>query len=329
MDTTAKKFLSNIEVTNYFPEEVLIDILPCRLNSIKNLFSAVVWTCRNKRIYCGILFINPSFFCFCFSYVVKVMTWSKFKVVYFDLLLPNPRSAKEKLFAFIKKVLFSEVDLFIFLQRDVSGYLEKYKIKHEKCTYVPFKANNYEQLEQFEVKDEGYLLACGASYRDYKLLAKALEFLYFPVKIVLPEQEQSAYHRSVIDEQDFGENVEIIRHDFDRDTWYGYLANCRCVVLPIRPDVIQCAGISVCLEAMAFGKPVVISEGPATRQILTNTMAGIFPPGDHRQLAQIIQNIWEDEGYRQKLSRTGQAYALSLGGEERLVKDISRALLEV
>jgi len=325
----AKRYLVNLELTNYFADEVFVEPLPNNLKIKKNFFAILRHVFDNRKSFDGILLFNPSFFWFLAAFLLKLATLFRFRVVIFDLLLQRPETIKDKAVALVKRILLAPVDLFLFLHRDVSGYTEYYGIDPGRCRYIPFKANNYEVLKDFEITDAGYALSCGASHRDYRLLGKALTLVDVPMKIVLPQKVLSDYHNSVIDEDAFGENVEIIRHDFDRTSWYEYLSKCRCVVLPIRSSAIQCAGISVYLEAMAFGKPVIISEGPSTRDILTSSEAAIFPPGDSKALASMIDRVWKDEAYRQSLGHAGQTYALALEGEERLVKDILRALINL
>lgn len=322
------RYLANIELTNYFADEVSVEPLPKDLKIKKDFFAILRHVFVNRKRFDGILLFNPSFFWFLAVFLLKITTFFKFRVVIFDLLLQRPENMKDKAVALVKRILLMPVDRFLFLHKDVSGYTECYGIDPGRCRYIPFKSNNYEVLNDFEITDAGYALSCGASHRDYRLLAKALALVDVPMKIVLPRKDLSDYHNSVIDENAFGENVEIIRHDFDRDTWYEHLSKCRCVVLPIRSSAIQCAGISVYLEAMAFGKPVLVSEGPSTRDILTSNEAAIFPPDDADALASLINKVWTDEAYRLSLGRAGQAYALALGGEERLVKDIFRSLIE-
>jgi glycosyltransferase involved in cell wall biosynthesis len=229
--------------------------------------------------------------------------------------------------ASIKKGVFKFIDKFIFLHKDTSGYFEYYGISKYKCIYVPFKANNIDQLSNYQISDHGYLLSCGASYRDYILLANALKRYPCKTVIVLPVAQSACYHHSIIDEALFDDNVRIIRHNFNKDSWYDILSKCRAVALPIRSDSIQCAGISVYLEAMAFGKPVIITEGPATRGLLTGDTAVVCPPNDPIAFSVAIKKVMENNEYRQTLSKNGYTYVKSLGGENRLVKDILNVLI--
>jgi glycosyltransferase involved in cell wall biosynthesis len=111
-------------------------------------------------------------------------------------------------------------------------------------------------------------------------------------------------------------------------SWYDMLCGSKIVVVPIKSNVLQLAGISVCLEAMAFGKPVVITEGASTIDLLPASVAVIVPPEDAQALARAIDGLWRDEKKRDELSCNAKQYAHALGGEERLVRDILAAVVE-
>jgi glycosyltransferase involved in cell wall biosynthesis len=323
-----KRFISNVGLTNYYPDKIVVTQLDSIINVSKR-FSFVpllIDLCKN---YDGMIFLNPSFDWAWRCMVIKIVLLGKIKIVFFDMLLPRPYSIGDYFRAYIKRIVFKFVDRFIFLHKDISGYFRYFRIEKNKCTYVPFKANNIDIISKYQITDNGYLLSCGASYRDYVLLAKALQHYSCHTTVVLPEDNLAGFHHSIIDETLFNDKVTIIRHDFSQESWYKILSECRAVVLPIRSDAIQCAGLSVYLEAMAFGKPVVITEGPATRDLLTEESAAICPADDPVALSEAMKRVMEDENYRMRLIKNGYEYVHSLGGEDRLVKDILKVLVAV
>jgi glycosyltransferase involved in cell wall biosynthesis len=324
-----KYFVSNVTLTNYYPDEVLVTSIDELIDNDGNRFISFLLLCLKLRSFNGLIILNPSFDWAWRSIVIKLFSLGRIKIIFFDMLLSRPYSIGDHLRAYIKYFAFKFVDRFIFLHKDTSGYLKFFGIKKINCTYVPFKANNLDNIAKYQISDNGYLLSCGASYRDYILLAKALQHYSCQTKVVLPDDQLAGYHHSVINQTLFNDNVTIIRHDFKKDSWYKILAECRAVVLPIRSDTIQCAGISVYLEAMAFGKPVVITEGPATKGLLTDEIAAICPQDNPAALSEAIKRVMEDENYRIKLSKNGYEYAQSLGGEDRLVKDILKVLVSL
>jgi glycosyltransferase involved in cell wall biosynthesis len=324
----SRTYISNAELTNYYPEKIIVTSINKINTKSKHKFLNLLVLIPSYLKSDGLLVFNPSFKWTLCGAIIKILSLGKKKIVFFDLLLPRPISGGDRIRAIIKRIVFMFVDKFIFLHKDISGYSKYYGIRNLKCAYVPFKANNIKIVSEHEIRDDGYLLSCGASYRDYKQLACSLKIYSCHTLIVLPEINAANYHQSIIDESLFENNVTIVRHDFDNTSWNKILSKCRAVVLPIRSDAIQSAGISVYLEAMAFGKPVIITQGPATKDLLTEEMAAIVAPDNPAALAEAIKRVMEDEKYRTKLGQAGRNYAESLGGEDRLVKDILQILIE-
>lgn len=92
-------------------------------------------------------------------------------------------------------------------------------------------------------------------------------------------------------------------------TWHGQRrveevhALMRAADLVCQPSRIEAQGISI-LEAMALGKPVVASDLPTIREVLTHGVSGLLsPPGDHRVLAGNIAMLMNDPQLRLDLAR--------------------------
>jgi glycosyltransferase involved in cell wall biosynthesis len=274
------------------------------------------------RRYNAFLVANPGIDIILICFLSKFIPYNKTLNVAFDVLLIRPETIKHKALAYVEQILFFGIDNFFCNHKDTAGYEKYYGINKEKFYYVPFKANNYSILSDFEIRDKGYVLANGASYRDYETFLKAVTKLGYPTKIILPAARVAKYHQTILDEKLCPENVSVIRHDFNMHTWNEYIANASMVVIPIKKGTLQSAGISVYFEAMALGKPIVITEGVSTRGILTKEVAEIVPAGDPGFLASSIEKLWENKEYRDRLAKNGKQFALSLKGAERMVKDI-------
>ncbi|MCI0628017.1 MAG: glycosyltransferase family 1 protein, partial [Acidobacteria bacterium] len=78
---------------------------------------------------------------------------------------------------------------------------------------------------------------------------------------------------------------------------------------------------SVYLLAMGLRKCVIITEGPATRGLLTDE-AIIVPQSDPAALADAIRRAWDDDDLRERTANAGRRYAERLQGEARLLADI-------
>jgi glycosyltransferase involved in cell wall biosynthesis len=297
----------------------LIFRLP-RLTSPKFFFSILrnVWRAKSASA----LFIsNPEKEELVFIFLVKALYRSGLKIFVFDLIMQEMGARKDGLLTRVKRRLLAAIDVFIFIHKDVDGYVQNYAIPRSRCRYVPFKANNFDLAEKVIGKDGDYVVALGASQRDYRLLVDSVRGSAIPLKIILPEASIKA-HRAHIGYDVLPENVHHVKAPVDRLAWSRYLAESRVVVIPIIPGTIQPAGISVYLEAMVLGKPVVITRGASTEGILDEDLAVLVPPGDVQALRQAVISVWNDGVLRQRLSENGRKYALSLGDHGRLLRDL-------
>lgn len=297
----------------------LIFRLP-QLTAPKFIFATLrnVWRAKAASA----LFIsNPEKEELLFIFLAKRLYRSRLKVFVFDLIMQDMSARNHTALARIKRRLLSAVDVFIFIHKDISGYEQNYAIPRSRSQYVPFKANNFDLAEKVIVRDGDYVVALGASQRDYKLLVDAVRESAIPLKIILPEARIKA-HRAHIGYDVLPENVQHVKAPVDRLAWSKYLAESRLVVIPIIPGTIQPAGISVYLEAMILGKPVVITRGASTEGILNDNLAVLVPPGNVQALRNAVTSVWNDGALRQRLSVNGRKYAVSLGDHERLLGDL-------
>jgi glycosyltransferase involved in cell wall biosynthesis len=102
--------------------------------------------------------------------------------------------------------------------------------------------------------------------------------------------------------KDLEVNVEFTGF-LPREEVVNYLKRASLLVLP-SVSRLEAFGI-VLLEAMACGTPVVASDIPGVRDVASE--AGLlFPPGDHRKLAEIINELLSDEEKIRKLGEKGK-----------------------
>jgi hypothetical protein len=116
-------------------------------------------------------------------------------------------------------------------------------------------------------------------------------------------------------------NLQTLEDDGSNASWLRHISQARLVVITTLPRSIRAVGISTCLLAMGLRKCVIITEGPATRDILTDE-AIIVPSGDPIALAKAIDRAWNDDELRQRTADSGRRYAEKIGGVERLYRDL-------
>jgi glycosyltransferase involved in cell wall biosynthesis len=254
--------------------------------------------------------------------------FSAAKIVSLDTVLPVPRSAsvRQRLSLGVKKLLFRQVHLFIEYFRDTAGYERHYGMLRSRFRYVPFKVNRLDRILRTPTSDGGYIFCGGNTRRDFQTLIAAVRHLPYPVRIVTMSDTIIAGHGSVLNEDELPPNVEVVRHD-GSETFVDHMAAARLAVLPIKRENISASGIGVYLASMALGKCVITSEGPAVDGVVPPGAAVIVPPERPDELRDAIVHAWTDEAFRERTAAAGRAYALSLGGDERLGQSVLDVLI--
>jgi glycosyltransferase involved in cell wall biosynthesis len=274
----------------------------------------------------GVFFCdNPSTVELIKLFLLKKVFLKKFKIVFFDLILRRPVGWKLKSLGLLKQAALKAADLIICIHKNTEGYEKYYGIAKSKFHYVPFTANNLDLVDKIASVDGDYIVSCGASHRDFGTLLKAVEPLGFSTKIILSEKS-ARLHNAYLGDAPLPECVERLTNVADRKAFNDLIARSRLVVIPILAETIQPAGVSVYLEAMALGKPVIVTRGSSVDGILDNELAMLVPPGDVEVMRQAIQLLWHSPAKRMELSVAGKRYALSLQGDQRMAADIASAI---
>lgn len=315
------RILSNVRLTNHFPLELELIYFEFKKSTIIEALWNVKRLLSLTTQVDALIILNPGIYEELVAFINKCVLRRKTITIFYDIILSRPDSLQEKIIGKIKSLLFSGVDKFFVVHKDTTGYERYYKIPKSKFMYIPFKANNYDVVDKYRCTDKGYVLVCGISQRDYETFIRAIEITNIPAKIVLPDRKMAKFHKTPSYEGRLPASIDMVTGKVDDHLWNQYIAEARIVVVPILERAIQAAGISVYLEAMALGKPVIVTEGVSTHGILSNE-AEIVPPGDSVALATCLKKLWEDKIYRDQLAYRGKTYALSLGNTTRLVKDI-------
>jgi glycosyltransferase involved in cell wall biosynthesis len=251
-----------------------------------------------------------------------LLPWQQWHLISVDLYLTRPAGAIGRTVAWCKRLLLRRVDTFVVYFKDLSGYTRWYGVTEDRTRYVPFKVNSWRHIEdQPRTSDGHYVFTGGRSHRDLRTFCSAMRHVGYPGVILYYDDETMRRGGSAFDLRWVPPNVQAIRHDARADSWVKFMRGAKVVVLPTFPGIISAPCIGTYLDAMALEKGVVVSESPATRQLISD-QALVVPAGDPISLADAIRRVWTDDGLRIKLAGRGRQYAAALGDESRLLHDI-------
>lgn len=246
-----------------------------------------------------------------------------------DPVMNPPHGAGRALRAAAKRRLLRRVDRFLVHQRDLVEYARLYGITPARSTYVPFKVNLLDVITTLPRAEGDYVFSCGVTNRDWPTLGAATRALSQRIVVSMPDAAQLRRMGAIgiaPRREDFGPNATFVENGADPREWLELAAGARLVVLPVTADAINPSGVSTYLSIMALGKCVVISDGPATREVITDE-AIVVPPGDPVRLRQAIVAAWSNDELRRATAARGQTYAGTLGGSDRLMADLAAAVV--
>jgi glycosyltransferase involved in cell wall biosynthesis len=141
-------------------------------------------------------------------------------------------------------------------------------IPPERLTLMPYQVDTgFWAPAPVPAADEPLLVSAGLEYRDYATLFRAVEGL--PVRVVIGAASPWSRHKA--DDVAPPPNVEVASFDYLalRDLY----RRASLVVVPLT-DVDNQAGVTTILEAMAVGKPVVVSQSLGQTDVVEDRRSG-------------------------------------------------------
>lgn len=251
------------------------------------------------------------------------------RLVSVDIIFSSPQGMWQKLQALLKRVLLTQVDLFVLYFRDLAGYARHYGIDQRRSAYVPFKSNSWEILDHNARYDSGgeYVLAAGRTKRDLATFLAAMRIARLPAVLLHQGHERLSQHGTTLPDEELPGNVRYVEHVGGQVTWVEHMKKARVVVVPVLPTTISSSGIGTSIDAMLLNKALVITDSPTTRGIIED-QAVVVPPTDPEAMAAAVTRLWNDADARESLGRHGRQYAIRLEGEARLLNDIVRTCID-
>lgn len=130
-----------------------------------------------------------------------------------------------------------------------------------------------------------YIFACGNSDRDFDTLLAAVEGLGYDTVIL---------SQHFTPQRPLAKGVQILAHTISMQAMQELIQQAAVVVVPLEHYRVA-AGQNSLLEAMALGRPVIVTENFATREYAVHgDTALLCPAGDVARMAQLLRQVFED-----------------------------------
>lgn len=159
-------------------------------------------------------------------------------------------------------------------------YAEYFAIQIEK--FVCVKLGIEDKTREIPIREsKGYYLAAGRSNRDYSFLLSVWDNK-LPLKVVCDSLDCSSK-----------ENVEILKNCYGNE-YLRLLSECHAVIIPLE-NVHVSSGQLVILQAMMYGKPVIVTENDTVRDYFVHGEDGYIISKNQYSLKDAIE--WVEQNY--------------------------------
>ncbi len=151
-----------------------------------------------------------------------------------------------------------------------------------------------------------FILSAGLELRDYRTLVEAVRDL--PIDVVIAAGSPWSSYGFGLRKEELPANVRV--ETFTQRQMRELLRAASLVVVPVLPTKRAC-GISVVLESMAMGRPVVAAHTEGLASYLEDGVNALtFPPGDAAALRRRIVELLENRALAERIGAGGYLCAL-------------------
>ena len=232
------------------------------------------------------------------------------------LILVSWRVEKKKsiLYPFFKQIYRRNVDNIICVSSAQKNIFAKFlNISKNRIIYVPLGIDtDFFKPEKNIISAEDLILCVGDADRDDKTLIKAVRNL--PVQLTRVSDESKIFDFLKILQKDrsrFSNLKEkfVLLHAVSDLKLKELYAKSTMIVVPIHKHSNQPAGLTTLLEAMAMGKPVIVTKGLITEDYVINHETGIvIPPGDVDQIKNAILYLLDNNLERKRIGNNARKW---------------------
>jgi glycosyltransferase involved in cell wall biosynthesis len=155
----------------------------------------------------------------------------------------------------------------------------------------------YQQRDQRQPSDEGYIFAGGFQGRDWDTFVKAVDGLPYPVRIYT--NAELTYIPA-----------NVTKELSSPQVFFDKMAAASCVVVPIKPEPFRVTGCTTWANAMAMGKVVIAAEPLGAPDYMEQGVSGFYVNyGDVEALRACIEKVMGDAELRKRVGAAARERA--------------------
>ncbi|MCX8042885.1 MAG: glycosyltransferase family 4 protein [Desulfobacterota bacterium] len=239
-------------------------------------------------------------------------------VIYDFHINPTRTDAAYRLRLMMLRAALPGIDFFLCTSRqEAQQYSTLFNILPSRITFFPMTPpHHYIRIAQQKTHD--YILAYGNSDRDYDTLVRAVSVL--PAKLIILSQR---YRPTTL----LPNHITILTKKTIGRELINLIVAARIVVLPLRDGAVA-AGQTAMLETMALGRPLIVTDNPATREYAIHGESALFfTAGNAEQLREQIRLLLSNREFAETIGE--KAREVSRHYPDRQVDEFCRVVAQV
>jgi glycosyltransferase involved in cell wall biosynthesis len=200
------------------------------------------------------------------------------------------------------QLCLKSVDLCVVLaKREIQAYSEEFGVDRSKFIFVPHHTSLHPHRFSFEISSGDYIFAGGNGDRDYRTFIDAIRPLRVPCVVACTDDRRLAG----IELPSHVRRVRATPQEFRQ-----LLAGAMMVVVPMEGGRLHSGGQQTFLNAMAVGKPVIVTDPEGASDYIEQGVTGLLvPPGDTIRLGEALRYLLDDENRRREVGERASASA--------------------
>lgn len=190
------------------------------------------------------------------------------------MLIHNVASIKRRVM--LTPLAWAADHLLCLSERSKADLVSKYGVSASRVTVVGSRVDTRFFQPTPTAPQKLQICSAGAINRDYDTLINAAEGLGVPVKIAADTAwGYSMGGKSLPGDKPLPDHVEM-RSWGTYEALRALYAESRIIVVPLARTMLS--GVTVALEGMAMGKPVILTHNPYVEDFLEDGVSGLFVP---------------------------------------------------
>jgi glycosyltransferase involved in cell wall biosynthesis len=234
-------------------------------------------------------------------------------------------STKKKQLLLGKLGLHREMDtIFVYATTQLNWGKAKLGIPESVLKLIPFHADArfYRPLAHVET-NPNLVSAAGLEWRDYQTLIGAIADQK-QLSVRLAAASPWSKHTNETEKTNLPSHVDARRYEYnDLRTLYAESA---MVAVPLYENDFQ-AGVTTLLEAMAMGKPVIVTQTEGQTDVVTDGVNGLtVEPGDQAGWRHAIELLQSDPELRARLGANARRFIEEKASLDRWAVSLTEAI---